>query len=186
VGQTLTGVMLQVEGLAATIPEQSREQLDELRETARHGTEEVRRIVRRLRPEALEDLGLQSALAALATAIGEQARLRIERRLEARLPLTQEQELVVYRIAQEALTNVARHAEAAQVHLNLERTSEHVVLTVRDDGRGLPPNALRSSEGIRGMRERAMLIGARLTIAEPPSGGTEVRLSIPLVEPRNE
>jgi two-component system sensor histidine kinase UhpB len=186
VGQTLTGVMLQVEGLAGTIPEEFREQLDELRETARHGTEEVRRIVRRLRPEALEDLGLQSALAALATAIGEQARLRIERRLELRLPLSQEQELVVYRIAQEALTNVARHAGAAQVHLNLERASEHVVLTVRDDGRGLPPDAFQSSEGIRGMRERAMLIGAQLTIAEPPSGGTEVRLSIPLVEPRNE
>jgi two-component system sensor histidine kinase UhpB len=186
VGQTLTGVMLQVEGLAATIPDQSRDQLDELRETARHGTEEVRRIVRRLRPEALEDLGLQSALAALATAIGEQARLRIERRLEPRLPLSQEQELVVYRIAQEALTNVARHAEAAQVHLELERTSEHVVLTVRDDGRGLPPDAFGSSEGIRGMRERAMLIGAQLTIAEPPSGGTEVRLSIPIVEPGNE
>jgi two-component system, NarL family, sensor histidine kinase UhpB len=186
VGQTLTGVMLQVEGLAATIPEQSREQLDELRETARHGTEEVRRIVRRLRPEALEDLGLQSALAALTTAIGEQASLRIERSLEPRLPLSQEQELVVYRIAQEALTNVARHAQAAQVHLNLGRASEHVVLTVRDDGRGLPPDAFRSSEGIRGMRERAMLIGAQLTIAEPPSGGTEVRLSIPLVEPRNE
>jgi two-component system, NarL family, sensor histidine kinase UhpB len=180
VGQTLTGVMLQVEGLAATIPEESREQLDELRETARHGTEEVRRIVRRLRPEALEDLGLQSALAALATTVGEQARLRIERRLEPRLPLSQEQELVVYRIAQEALTNVARHAEAAQVHLHLERADEHVVLMVRDDGRGLPPNAFRSSEGIRGMRERAMLIGSQLTIAEPSSGGTEVRLSIPL------
>ena len=103
--------------------------------------------MRRLRPEALEDLGLQSALAALATAIGEQAKLRIERRLEPRLPLSQEQELVVYRIAQEALTNVARHAEAAQVHLNLERASEHVVLTVRDDGRGLPPDAFRSSDG---------------------------------------
>jgi two-component system, NarL family, sensor histidine kinase UhpB len=185
VGQTLTGVMLQVEGLAGTIPEESREQLDELRETARHGTEEVRRIVRRLRPEALEDLGLQSALAALATAIGEHARLRIERRLEPRLPLSQEQELVVYRIAQEALTNVARHAHAAQVHLHLERADEHVVLTVRDDGRGLPPDAFRSSEGIRGMRERAMLIGSQLTIAEPLSGGTEVRLFIPL-EPRNE
>ena len=84
VGQTLTGVMLQVEGLAGEIPEELREQLDELRETARQGTEEVRRIARRLRPEALEDLGLQSALAALATAIGEQARLRIERRLEPR------------------------------------------------------------------------------------------------------
>jgi two-component system, NarL family, sensor histidine kinase UhpB len=64
VGQTLTGVMLQVESLAAVIPDELREQLDELRETARQGTEEVRRIARRLRPEALEDLGLQSALAA--------------------------------------------------------------------------------------------------------------------------
>ena len=82
VGQTLTGVMLQVEGLAATIPAELHEQLDELRETARLGTEEVRRIARRLRPEALEDLGLRSALAALATAFGDQARLVVQRRLQ--------------------------------------------------------------------------------------------------------
>ena len=60
VGQTLTGVMLQIEGLAASIPDELRGQLDELRETARHGTEEVRRIARRLRPDALEELGLQA------------------------------------------------------------------------------------------------------------------------------
>jgi two-component system sensor histidine kinase UhpB len=183
VGQTLTGVMLQVEGLAGRIPEELRDQLDELRETARHGTEEVRRIARRLRPEALEDLGLESALAALAAAIGEQAQLRIERRLDSGLPLSQEQELVVYRIAQEALTNVARHAEATEVQFHLQRTNQHVVLTVRDDGGGLPPGAFRSSQGIRGMRERAMLIGAQLTIGKPAAGGTEVQLSIPL-EPR--
>jgi two-component system sensor histidine kinase UhpB len=183
VGQTLTGVMLQVEGLAGRIPEELREQLDELRETARHGTEEVRRIARRLRPEALEDLGLESALAALAAAIGDQAHLRIERRLEPGLPLSQEQELVVYRIAQEALTNVARHADATEVQLHFERTNGRAILTVRDDGGGLPPGAFRSSQGIRGMRERAMLIGAQLTIGEPAAGGTEVQLSIPL-EPR--
>jgi two-component system, NarL family, sensor histidine kinase UhpB len=183
VGQTLTGVMLQVEGLAGMIPDELRDQLDELRETARHGTEEVRRIARRLRPEALEDLGLESALAALAAAIGEQAELRIERRLEPALPLSQEQELVVYRIAQEALTNVARHADATEVQLHLAQMNQHVVLTVRDDGGGLPPGAFRSSQGIRGMRERAMLIGAQLTIGEPAAGGTEVQLSIPL-EPR--
>jgi two-component system, NarL family, sensor histidine kinase UhpB len=183
VGQTLTGVMLQVEGLAGQIPEELREQLDELRETARHGTEEVRRIARRLRPEALEDLGLESALAALAAAFGEHARLRIERRLEPGLPLSQEQELVIYRIAQEALTNVARHADATEVELHLERTNGRAILTVRDDGGGIPPEAFRSSQGIRGMRERAMLIGAQLTIGNPAAGGTEVRLSIPL-EPR--
>jgi two-component system sensor histidine kinase UhpB len=180
VGQTLTGVMLQVEGLSARIPEQLREQLDELRETARRGTEDVRRIARRLRPEALEDLGLQSALAALATAFGEQAHVRVERRLEPGATLSEEQELVIYRVAQEALTNVARHAGATRVELALERAGERMLLTVRDDGRGLTDGALSSSQGIRGMRERAMLIGAELAISGPPGGGTEVRLSIPL------
>ena len=180
VGQTLTGVMLQVEGLAATIPESLREQLDELRETARAGTEEVRRIASRLRPEALEDLGLQSALSALATAFAEQARVPVERRRDPALPLSEEHELVVYRVAQEALTNVARHADASQVYLWLERADGQVVLTVRDDGRGLAPDAKLSSHGISGMRERAMLIGAQLTLTEPPTGGTQVQLAIPL------
>ena len=88
--------------------------------------------------------------------------------------------MVVYRIAQEALTNVARHADATEVELRLERIDERVILTVRDDGRGLPSGAFRSSHGILGMRERAMLIGAQFTITRPPSGGTEVRLSLPL------
>jgi two-component system sensor histidine kinase UhpB len=179
VGQTLTGVMLQVEGLAATIPDELREQLDELRETARHGTEEVRRIARRLRPEALEDLGLQSALSALATGFGEQPRIAVRRRLQPSPALSAEQELVVYRIAQEALTNVVRHAHATAVELSLEHDELETVLTVADDGRGLAPGSLPSAHGIRGMRERAMLIGAGLRIATRVGGGTEVQLIVP-------
>jgi len=179
VGQTLTGVMLQVEGLAARIPDDLHEQLDELRETARRGTEEVRGIARRLRPEALEDLGLQSALAALATAFGEQAHIRVDRRLEPGIPLSEEEELVVYRVAQEALTNVARHAGASRVELRLERHGADVVLTVHDDGRGITRAEQSSSQGVRGMRERAMLIGARLSITGAPRRGTRIRLSIP-------
>ena len=180
VGQTLTGVMLQVEGLAGKIPEELREQLDELRETARGGAEDVRRIVRRLRPEALEDLGLPSALAALATAFHEQTGVRVERRLVRRLPLSDEQELVFYRVAQEAFTNIARHAAASDVEIHLIRAETDVLLTIRDDGTGLTSDTDGSSHGIRGMRERAMLIGARLTIDRPPNGGTEVRLALPL------
>ena len=179
VGQTLTGVMLQVEGLAARIPDELREDLDELRETARSGAEDVRRIVRSLRPEALEDLGLPSALAALATAFHDQAGVRVERRLEAGLPLSAEQELVFYRVAQEAITNVARHAAASRVEIQLRRAHAGVLLMVRDDGVGLTPPANGASHGIRGMRERAMLIGAQLTIDRPPNGGTEVRLLLP-------
>jgi two-component system sensor histidine kinase UhpB len=171
--------MLQVEGLAATIPPELRNQLEELRETARHGTEEVRRIARRLRPEALEELGLPSALAALATATGEQARLRVRRQLDDIQSLTAEQELVVYRVAQEALTNVARHAGATTVDLRLEHSEPNTLLTVTDDGRGLAPGTLPSASGIRGMRERALLIGAGLTISPPPGGGTCVALTIP-------
>jgi two-component system sensor histidine kinase UhpB len=183
VGQTFTGVMLQVESLAAVIPDERREQLDELRETARQGTEDVRRIARRLRPEALEDLGLQSALAALAGRIGEQAHIPINRHLESHLALSEQQELVVYRVAQEALTNVARHATAERAQLRLERDGSYAVLIVRDDGRGLDPGARSSSHGIRGMRERAMLIGAELAIGPAPERGTEVKLTIPLDPP---
>jgi two-component system, NarL family, sensor histidine kinase UhpB len=183
VGQTLTGVMLQVESLAAVIPDERREQLNELRETARQGTEDVRRIARRLRPEALEDLGLQSALAALAGRIGEQAHIPIGRHLDPQIGLSEQQELVVYRVAQEALTNVARHAKAERAHLRLERDESHALLIVRDDGRGLDPGARSSSHGIRGMRERAMLIGAELAIGPAPGRGTEVKLTIPLDPP---
>jgi two-component system, NarL family, sensor histidine kinase UhpB len=168
--------MLQVESLAAEIPEEElREQLDELRETARFGTEEIRRIARRLRPEALEDLGLRSALAALVTRTAEQANIRIGRHLDERLTLSEAQELVVYRIAQEAFTNVARHANAEQAQLRLDRRQRHAVLIVRDDGCGPGPRAVSSSRGIRGMRERATLIGAQLAIGPGRGRGTEVK-----------
>jgi two-component system sensor histidine kinase UhpB len=180
VGQTLTAMMLQIESLGAKIPNDLRDELDELRETARLGAEDVRRIAVRLRPEALEDLGLQSALSSLATSFGDHAGVRVERRLERIPPLSQEQELVIYRVAQEALTNVARHAEATSTEVSLGRANGEVTLRVRDDGRGLPPAAAASSTGIRGMRERALLIGAELSIGPADAGGTEVVLRVPV------
>ena len=179
VGQTLTAMMLQIESLGAKIPPELTGELDELREATRAGAEDVRRIAVRLRPEALDELGLHSALSSLATAFGEHAGVRINKRIERVSPLTQEQELVVYRVAQEALTNVARHAEAAVADLSLGRTNGTVTLRVRDDGRGIAPEQTRSTAGIRGMRERAMLIGADLAIAAPREGGTEIVLRVP-------
>ena len=78
----------------------------------------------------------------------------------------------------EALTNVVRHAQASQVDLELHNENRETVLTIRDDGRGMASGSLPSSNGIRGMRERAMLIGAQLTIESRPGQGTEVRLSL--------
>jgi len=180
VGQTLTGVMLQVEGLAVRIPEDLRPQLDELRETARRGTENVRRIAGQLRPSALEDLGLPSALSALATTFVEQTGIPVQRRLEVDPDLSDERELAVYRVAQEALTNVARHAHATAVELRLEGVPGGVRLVVRDDGCGFSPPTPAASHGVQGMRERAMLINARLTVTSPAAGGTEVTLTVPV------
>jgi two-component system sensor histidine kinase UhpB len=178
VGQTLTGVILQVEGLAAEIPDELRGQLDELRETVRHGAHEVRTIARRLRPDALNELGLASALAALAGAFERQTRVKVSRDVRP-VEASAEEELVLYRVAQEALTNVARHAQASHVRLELRETSDRIVLVVEDDGRGLSAGALDSSQGIRGMRERAMLVAAKLSIQSRPGEGTTVRLVIP-------
>jgi two-component system sensor histidine kinase UhpB len=172
--------MLQVEGIAASAPDVRDDQIEELRDTARRGIEDVRRIASRLRPEALEDLGLRSALSALATRFGDRTRVRVVKRLEEVPALRDEEELVIYRVAQEALTNVARHADARRVELSLEPREEEVVLTVSDEGRGLTPDAMSSSHGIHGMRERAMLVGGQITIHGAPGRGTQVRLSIPV------
>jgi two-component system, NarL family, sensor histidine kinase UhpB len=180
VGQIFTAIMLQIESLARRAPEDLRDELDELRETARAGATDVRRIAARLRPEALEDLGLQSALSALATAFAEQTRITVDRAFDPVGELDQEQELVIYRVAQEALTNVARHARAESVVFSLRREGDAAVLRVRDDGRGLPRGATTSSHGIRGMRERALLVGAHLTFGPATGGGTEVVLRVPL------
>jgi two-component system, NarL family, sensor histidine kinase UhpB len=183
IGQVLTGLVLRGETLSRRAPDDLRGDLEELREAARHGAEEVRTIARRLRPEALDELGLQSALLALCSAVSERAGLRIVRDLERDLPLNAEQELVIYRVAQESITNVVRHARATTLHVTLRRDDAGgVLLVVRDDGVGLPPDAEKASNGLRGMRERALLVGAEITIGPARPQGTEVALRLPAEE----
>jgi two-component system, NarL family, sensor histidine kinase UhpB len=180
VGQTLTAMLLQIESFHADAPPQLRGHLDELRETARSGAEDVRRIAQRLRPEALEELGLQSALVVLSDMFAEQTGVRVTRRIENNLVLRTQDELVVYRVAQEALTNIARHADARHVELALDLDGDGaVVLRVRDDGRGFDAGAQTSTYGVQGMRERAMLIGATIRIGSASPGGTEIVLRVP-------
>jgi two-component system, NarL family, sensor histidine kinase UhpB len=183
VGQALTAVMLQIGRLAKKAPSDLGGELSEALETTRSSLEDVRRIAKQLRPEALDDLGLVPALNALASTFAERAGLRIRRRLPERMPpIGDEAELVVFRVAQESLTNAARHAQTTRVDLTLERNGRRVVLHVRDYGRGI--DGIQPGSGIRGMRERALMIGAELSIANAPGGGTDVSLSLPVTEPR--
>ncbi|WP_120054584.1 HAMP domain-containing sensor histidine kinase [Streptomyces griseorubiginosus] len=179
VGQSMTAILLSLERAADEADEPLRGELRQMQEITRGSLDEVRRLVRRLRPGVLEDLGLVSALTSLTGEFATHVALRVVRRFDTGLPaLDQQTELVLYRVAQEALTNAARHAEADKVEVSLRHSGETVVLTVVDDGRGT--QAAPEGAGMRGMRERALLVGATLDVTSQPRAGTEVRLTVPL------
>jgi two-component system sensor histidine kinase UhpB len=178
VGQHLTVILLGLKQLEREVPEEQREEVALLRESARDGLDDVRRVARRLRPGVLEDLGLTSALAALTNDFGRHHPAAVQRVIAPGLPgLAHDTELVIYRVAQEALTNTARHSGAERVTLSLVRLGNEVVLEVTDDGAGFEPS--RSGAGLRGMHERSRLVGGELRITSRPRQGTTVRLAVP-------
>ena len=184
IGQTLTAVAIKA-GRAAHGDSELAQALRDVADGVRESLEEVRRIARELRPEALDDLGLVNALIALSTRIGAQGGPRVRRELQAQLPpLSPDVELVIYRVAQESLTNALRYSGAGEVTVSLTADAEEVTLAVTDDGKGLPTDLPRDSSGIAGMRERALLVGGMLSLASAPGQGTEVRLTIPVDEER--
>jgi len=182
VGQHLTVVLLGLKQLEDELPEEQRHEVARLRESAREGLDDVRRVARRLRPGVLEDLGLTSALAALTNEFAKHHPASVRRVIAPGLPaLAHDTELVVYRVAQEALTNAARHSEAEQVELSLVRMGDDVVLEVTDDGRGF--DLSRAAAGLRGMHERSRLVGGQLRVTSRPGHGTSVRLTVPCTPP---
>lgn len=181
VGQLLTGVILQLEGLAAAVPASRRSDVAGIQDNVREGVQTVREIARGLRPPALEEFGLRASLVALGAGFGERAGLKVRHRIDPTLPpLDAETELALYRVAQEAMTNVARHARAHEMELLLSAEDHAVVLTVADDGCGISTDDLNSSHGVAGMRERALLVGGSLELRRRAPHGTEVRLVVPL------
>jgi two-component system sensor histidine kinase UhpB len=170
VGQELTAVLLVLSRLHARVPGDLRADVGEIQDEVRSSLEDVRRIATELRPEALDDLGLVSALVVLGQRFAERSALEVIEYIERDLPpLRSDVELVVYRVAQEALTNVVRHSGSERAELGLGADAGRLVLTVRDHGRGLASEHVAGA-GIRGMRERANLIGASLQVSNTPDG----------------
>ncbi len=177
VGQALTAAMLTLGRAGRDLPAQAAEDLADARERVRESLHDVRAIATRLRPDVLEDLGLVSALRALTVDLERGSDLSVQRTFswepEASSP---EVELVIYRVAQEALTNVARHADATRVWIDLDRQAGEALLRIRDDGRGASHGL--DGTGIRGMRERALLVGGQLQVTS--GDGVELILRVPL------
>jgi two-component system, NarL family, sensor histidine kinase UhpB len=179
IGQNLTAVVLELKRVRERIDPGEAEALADAQELARETLEEVRRISYELRPAALDDLGLASALASLCSGIERRAGIGVELAVGADLPTLDGQvELAVYRVTQEALTNAVRHAQCSTVRVSLTPVAGDVLLRVADDGVGM--NGSFPGGGIRGMRERAVAVGATFETRPGAGGGTEVAMRIPV------
>ncbi len=140
----------------------------------------VRNVATALRPSAL-DMGLTPALEWLVSEFSENTGIYCRLRApSARLELDDERATATFRVIQESLTNIARHAQASHVDIHLERCSEHVLIEVRDNGKGFDPEQLpKGTLGMLGMYERGHMLGGAVTIDSTPGQGTRVRVSIP-------
>ena len=178
----MTALLLELDSVSRRSGPDLQPAVNDARESARATLEELRRVARRLRPEALDDLGLRSALTNLCDRLGAQAGVECDRWIDPKLPpLTPDEELAIYRVAQEALTNAVRHAQPSRIELRLGREDGGVALSVVDDGAWAGGE---EGAGLTGMRERALMIGAELEAGPAESrngaaGGSAVRLSLP-------
>jgi signal transduction histidine kinase len=168
-----------VSALWNTNPVQARALLEQSLAATRAGLTETRRALQALRSTPLEDYGLALAVRQEAESVAARADLSLDLDIPKRMEnLPPDVEQCVYRIAQEALVNVMHHAQARRVTVTLHAESGRLTLTISDDGCGFEPDAVDADRhlGIRGMRERAEVIGGILEIESTPGRGTTVRL----------
>jgi signal transduction histidine kinase len=146
----------------------------------------IENIVAELRPPLLEDYGLAAALDWHAKQFTRRVGIAVSVQAAARRGLPAEVEMALFRIAQEALTNVAKHAHASRVVVTFEHSPSEFVMSIADDGIGLPtiaraPEGQRSSLGLVTMRERAQAVGGTFEAEVRPEGrGTRLTVSVAL------
>jgi signal transduction histidine kinase len=181
---TLSGLSVQLETVKAywkVDPEIALSTLEKSLTAAHWGLEETRQALKALRASPLDDLGLTLAIQTMVEEVAARANLTLNLSIADKMPsLSPDLEQCVYRVAQEAITNVAKHARAKNLTLNLQYVEGKVMLTVHDDGVGFNVEKDHKEKhfGLTGMQERAQLVGGELTTTSKPGEGTTVRLSI--------
>ena len=180
---SLSGVSVQLEAVQALWDVEAataRRILDQALQSTRSGLTEARRALQSLRASPLEDLGLALAVSDLAESVAARANLKLDLNVQNHLDnISPEVEQCVYRVVQEALTNIARHADARSVRVVLTRENGSLMLTVADDGHGFDPVVVNGTHyGLRGLRERAEMVGGTLEVDSQPQTGTTVSLTI--------
>jgi signal transduction histidine kinase len=181
-GQALTSILLGLRSVEeAKDPEAFGTASANLRALVVATLQDVRRLAVELRPKALDDFGLVPALERLVETFAAQTGIEVQ--LQSQLGehrVAPEAETAVYRLIQEALTNVVKHAHARTVSIVLVRRGEIVSAVIEDDGSGFAPGSTRAEGlGLVGMRERAALVGGRLTIESSDGQGTAIAIEVP-------
>ena len=185
-GQVLTGLKMDVTWLARQL-DGTEKQLVEKAESMCRLIDSTMHLIRRistgLRPEILDEMGLVAAFGWQAKEFQKRMGMRCRLNLpEDQLVLDRELSTAVFRIFQEILTNIARHAKASSVEVNLAISDNHLILKVVDDGIGISASQIRGhkSLGLLGMQERAQLFGGEVNIEGASGRGTAVSVSIPM------
>ena len=195
-GQHLTAIQLTVTDLRRLLKENKSvaDRLEQIEQLTGVLTRDARYLALELRPPELDDVGLEGALHTYAEKWAERFHVKAEVNVtdtESATPIPPEASSALYRIVQEALHNVARHADATQVSVILDKPDGVVHLIIEDDGIGFDLHAtderVRSERrlGLAGMRERAALIGGHLEIESGPGEGTSIYVRVPIHEPKD-
>ncbi len=158
-----------------------------MRALTKQTLDETRALSRLLRPQILDDLGLEAALQWLVRSIGETSHLAVSLEIPQSLPgIGSDIATLLFRITQEALSNAAKHAHAQAAWVTLQSAEGRLHLHVRDDGRGcdvdraLNRNRTQQSSGLGGMRDRVRLYDGEMHIQSHPGGGFHLAIEIPL------
>jgi two-component system sensor histidine kinase UhpB len=177
VNQALTAVSLRLQATIEQAPPELQRELSETKRLSGQAMEELLALARQLRPAVLDDHGLLPALHSQVRDFGERTGMRASFVSRGAVPkLTPEQQLAIYRVTQESLSNVAQHAAARSVEVELSFVGR-TLLRISDDGRGFV-GAEDSGLGLLGMRERALLAGGKLSVFSRPGEGTRVELAV--------
>lgn len=189
VGQMLTALQINLEVMNATLEPGSpaKAQAGDTARLVAESIDELRRIAMNLHPAALDRLGLIEGLGELCQSVASSARLDITfeaDELPRKLPTAVETSC--YRLVQEGLNNIVRYAEARTVEVDLTLDEGTLTVRVSDDGIGFDPDSPSRGLGLRGMQDRAALLGSTLSLESSPGAGTTIEAIIPLTPPEKD
>jgi signal transduction histidine kinase len=182
---TLSSVAVELEAVKTLIkrkPAEALKLVDQSLGITRNGLNETRKALQDLRAMPIDDLGLPIALKTQAESIAERGGIKLKIRIDKGMDkVPPDAAYCIYRVAQEGLENVVRHSDASQAILRLVHSDGHLKLTIQDDGRGFDPQSVDDSErfGLRGMSERAEMLGGKLIVDSVPGKGTTIHLVLP-------